>query len=552
LLLAFNLPFLSVNSLTGRQIGLVLTKFAFYTPHLHCVHDVSLFNPRIVFMSAPVSRLSSYLASLLLLWSPVSAAAQQAGPLEFLITFDRSVSARPFTGRVYVMLFKQDVKELRPGPNWFQPDPFFAQDVKDWQPGQPLVLGGKALGFPVTIDKVPKGTYSIQAVMDFARGERSFSAADGNGYSRTLRRELEGTRRGVVELRIDQVYKAKPFPETNRVKLVDIESKLLTAFHRRSTRLRAGVVLPRSFAAEPQRRYPVVYEIPGFSGTHFIAQAAAQREATNVGGVEMLYVVLDPSCRLGHHVFADSANNGPCGRALIEELIPHIEAKYRGIGASQARFVTGHSSGGWSSLWLQITYPDHLNGVWSTSPDPVDFRDFQRIDLTKPDANMFLDARGEKRPIARMRGKPVLYVRPFSDMEEVMGHGGQLASFEAVFSARGPDGRPRRLWDRTTGAIDAEVARSWERYDIRFILERNWKTLSRKLAGKLHVWTGSEDTFYLEGAVRNLKESLTRLGSDAVVEIFPGRDHNLRDKAIHDRIAREMAERFLRTQPRGG
>lgn len=502
-------------------------------------------------MSTLVSRVSICLASLLLLLNPASAAAQ-AQPLEFRLTFDRGVSAQPFTGRVYVMLFKQDVKALRSGPNWFQPDPFFAQDVKDWQPGQPLVLNGKALGFPVTVDKVPRATYSMQAVMDFNRGDRSFSTADGNGYSHTLRRELDGAASGAVELRIDQVYKAKPFPETNRVKLVDIESKLLTAFHGRSTHLRAGVVLPRSFAAEPQRRYPVVYEIPGFSGTHFGAHAAAQRDATNVAGVEMLYVVLDPSCRLGHHVFADSANNGPCGRALIEELIPYLEAKYRGIGTSQARFVTGHSSGGWSSIWLQITYPEHFNGVWSTSPDPVDFRDFQRIDLTKPDANMFLDARGEKRPIARMRGKPFLYYRPFSDMEEVMGHGGQLPSFEAVFSERGPDGRPRKLWDRTAGSIDAEVARTWERYDIRLVLERNWKTLAPKLAGKLHVWTGSEDTFYLEGAVIRLKEALARLGSDAVVEVFPGRDHNLRDKAIRDRIDREMAERFQRTQPRGG
>jgi hypothetical protein len=314
--------------------------------------------------------------------------------------------------------------------------------------------------------------------------------------------------------------------------------------------MRAAVVLPRSFATEPQRRYPVVYEIPGFGGTHFGAHEAAKREATNVAGVEMIYVVLDPSCRLGHHVFADSANNGPRGRALIEELIPYIEAKYRGIGTGQARFVTGHSSGGWSSLWLQVTYPDQFNGVWSTSPDPIDFRDFQRIDLTKPDANMFLDARGEKRPLARLGGKPIIYYRPFSDMEEVMGHGGQLGSFEAVFSARGPGGQPRKLWDRTTGAIDAQVAKSWEKYDIRLVLENNWKTLAPKLAGKLHVWTGGADTFYLEGAVKLLKESLARLGSDAVVEIHPGRDHGLRDKAIRDRIAREMADRFKRTQAR--
>jgi hypothetical protein len=499
-------------------------------------------------MSAPTFRPFLRLGSLLLLLAPASALAQSRR-LEFRLSFDRTVSAQPFTGRVYVMLFKQNVNDLRPGPDWFHPDPFFAKDVKGWQPDQPLILDAKALGFPVPMDKVPKATYSIQAVMDFDRGERSFSAAEGNGHTRTFRRELEGAASGAIELRIDQVYKAKPFVETQRVKLVDIESKLLTAFHGRSTHLRAGVVLPRSFATDPQRRYPVVYEIPGFSGTHFRAHDAAQRDASNVAGVEMIYVILDPSCRLGHHVFADSANNGPCGRALIEELIPYLEAKYRGIGTGQARFVTGHSSGGWSSLWLQITYPDHFNGVWSTSPDPVDFRDFQGIDLTKPDANMFLDARGGNRPIARRAGKPVLFFRSFSDMEEVMGHGGQLASFEAVFSPRGPDGRPRKLWDPTTGTIDPETAKTWERYDIRIVLENNWKSLAPRLAGKLHVWTGGADTFYLEGAVMRLKESLARLGSDAVIEIHPGRDHNLRDKAILDRIAREMADRFLRTEP---
>src|SRR6185437_6355610 len=387
--------------------------------------------------------------------------------------------------------------------------------------------------------------------MDFDPGALSFSTAEGNGHSQTIRREVDGAIGGSITLKIDKVYKAKVFKETERVKLVDIESKLLTTFHGRSTHLRAGVVLPRSFAADPRKRYPIIYEIPGFTGTHFGAFAAATRNATDVAGVEMIYVVLDPNCRLGHHVFADSANNGPCGRALIEELIPYIEAKYRAIGTSQARFVTGHSSGGWSSLWLQITYPDHFNGVWSTSPDPVDFRDFQRIDLTKPDANMFVDARGEKRPIARKDGKPVLYYKPFSDMEEVMGHGGQLRSFEAVFSLRGPDGQPRKLWDRATGAINAEVAKSWDRYDIRLVLERNWKTLAPKLAGKLHVWTGSADTFYLEGAVMRLKESLAKLGSDAAVEIYPNRDHGLRDKAVRARIDREMAERYRRTQPRG-
>jgi pimeloyl-ACP methyl ester carboxylesterase len=271
--------------------------------------------------------------------------------------------------------------------------------------------------------------------------------------------------------------------------------------------------------------------------------------ATDVAGTEFLYVVLDPDCRTGHHVFADSVNNGPCGRALVEELIPHIEKTYRAVGKPEGRFVTGHSSGGWSSLWLQVTYPDTFGGVWSTAPDPVDFRDFQKIDLYKTGVNMFDDEAGKPRPIARQKGKPALWYRGFSDMEEVMGRGGQLASFEAVFSPRGGDGRPRKLWDRRTGAVNAETAKAWRCYDIRLVLENNWPALKPKLAGKIHVYMGGEDTFYLEGATERLKQSLAKLGSDAKVELFPNRDHGtLLDKPLRERIAREMAEQFKRSQ----
>ncbi len=472
---------------------------------------------------------------------PVARAAEPR-PLEFQLRFAPSAHPQPFDGRVYVILTKQETKELPAGFNWFKPEPIFIRDVTGWKPGETLVIGANALGFPHTLSKLPRETYSIHAVMDLDQGDRHFSTAAGNIYSAPVRRELDPATSGPVELVLDQVYRTQSFGETERVKLVDIESKLLPAVQGRPLRLRAGVVLPQSFATAPNKRYPVLYVIPGFSGTHFSAIAAAARNPTDVAGVEMLYVVLDPSCRLGHHAFADSENNGPWGQALIAELIPHIEQKYRGIGGPAARFLTGHSSGGWSSLWLQVTYPDFFGGVWSTAPDPVDFRDFQRINIYRPGENMFTDREGKSRPIARRQGKAVLSYRPFSDMEVVMGHGGQLASFEAVFSPRGPDNKPRQLWDRSTGKIDPEVAKSWEKYDIRLVLERNWKTLGPRLAGKIHVYMGGEDTFYLEGATVLLKESLAKLGSDAVVEIFPGKDHgSLMDKALRERIHKEMA-----------
>ena len=416
-----------------------------------------------------------------------------------------------------------------------------------------MVLGKDLLGYPYTLAKLPAAEYHIQAVMDFDRGAMSFSTAEGNGYSQPSKRDLAPASSGRVELRLDQVYKEKPFQPTDRVKLVDIPSKLLTAFHGRPMQLRAGVVLPASFKNNPERKYPIVYEIPGFSGTHSHAFRAAERNATDVAGVDMIHVVLDPSCRLGHHVFADSANNGPCGQALIEELIPAIERGLSrprlGGGPLRDRPLLGRleqlvAAGDLSRLLRRRLV--HGTPIRWTSAISSASTWSSRTPTCSP------IRRASHGRIARRSPKPLLF-KEFSDMEAVMGHGGQLASFEAVFSPRGPDGKPRQLWNRASGDIDPAVARTWEKYDIRRVLENNWQTLGPKLAGKIHVYMGDEDTFYLEGATVLLKESLKKLGSDAVVEIFPKRNHgNLIDANLRKRMAQEMANRYRQLQAARG
>ncbi len=173
--------------------------------------------------------------------------------------------------------------------------------------------------------------------------------------------------------------------------------------------------------------------IPGFGGDHFMAPRFAEGRRMAMGS-ELIRVLLDPDCGTGHHVFADSATNGPRGAALVEEFIPYIEKTFPVVADPRARLLTGHSSGGWSSLWLQVTYPDVFGGTWSTSPDPVDFRDFQRIDLYARGENMYRDRKGQRRPIARMGTIPMLWYDNFCRMDDVIGWGGQLGSFEAVFS----------------------------------------------------------------------------------------------------------------------
>ncbi|MEM1069797.1 MAG: alpha/beta hydrolase-fold protein [Planctomycetota bacterium] len=239
----------------------------------------------------------------------------------------------------------------------------------------------------------------------------------------------------------------------------------------------------------------------------------------------MLYVYLKAKFSLGHHVFADSVNNGPWGQVLTEELIPALEKKFGAAAVPQGRFLTGQSSGGWSSLWLQITYPEFFGGTWSTAPDPVDFRDFTGINVYEYD-NAFVDPDGKDIQLMRRGDQWKMTLKQYVDREmSRKSYEGQFASFDAVFSPRGKDGRPMPMFDRKTGKIDREVARTWERYDIRLILKRNWETLGPRLKGKIRIYMGTLDTFRLEGATRLLKEELEELGSDAEIVFAEGRGH---------------------------
>jgi S-formylglutathione hydrolase FrmB len=461
-----------------------------------------------------------------------------AGNLAFEVAFPSFLKKQSISARVYVMTGQGNSRaEPRFGPNWFRPQPFFARDVKDWKEGQPVVIDSTALGYPGPLDSLEPGEYHFQAVVRLNPDTHSIGTGEGNAYGPVVDVKLDLRETATIKLEVDKLVPPRAFRETDRIKLAELESPLLSAFHHRPIKHRAAVILP---AAKVDHELPAVYIIPGFGGDHHMAGIFTASGRMGFAQ-DLIRVVLDPDCGTGHHVFADSATNGPRGKALIEEFIPYLEKAFPMVSDPRARLLNGHSSGGWTSLWLQVTYPDFFGGTWSTSPDPVDFRDFQRVDIYATGENMYRGAKGDRRPIARMGGRPVIFYDSFSRMEEVMGPGGQLGSFEAVFSPLAPDGKPRKLWNRATGAIDPQVAKAWEAYDIRLIVEQNWPALGPKLAGKIHVITGGMDTFYLEGAAQLLKESLAKLKSDAVVEIIPGRDHgSILDAKLAERIDREM------------
>ena len=479
-----------------------------------------------------------------------------AEPLQFRVLLDAAVADEPITGRLYVLLSKRTRGEPRFGPDWFQPEPFFGLDVTAFEPGTSRAIDDGADAFPGKLSQLPAGEYRVQAVLAHDFYSPHPGRGVGNLFSEAKNLEIDPASSGTVELVLDRVVPPQTFAESPWLKEVVIRSELLSAFHNREVVQRASVVLPPSYADEPERRYPVVYVVPSFGGSHRSNQwkmLTGPREAGD-GEVEFVRVQLSGQCAWGHHEYANGETNGPRGDALVEELIPQVDRRFRTVAAPTARFLTGHSSGGWSSLWLQVNYPDVFGGAWSSAPDPVDFRDFMQIDLyADPPLDMYHDASGNRRPLARRGTEPMLWFEPFTRMDDCLGRGGQLRSFEAVFSPRGPDGQPRRLWDRATGRIDPGVARAWRKYDIRLVLEENWETLGPKLEGKLHVVVGDLDTFYLDGAVRSLAEVLRQLGSDAQIEILPGKSHgSVLSADQRDKRRRQMSEAFLRHHNESG
>ncbi len=445
-------------------------------------------------------------------------------PLTFRVAFDPALQPAPYTGRVLVVVTQNLTGEPRRAiRDWFNPPQVFAVDVVKHDPAAPVTLDDKALSNPGKLADLEADEYRVQAIVRRSLDDPVPGWGKGDLYSEPATVTIDPSAGGVVELRLTQVYEPRPFSETDSVKLVEMKSDLLSKFHGRDIIMRAAVCLPGGWTEDGDQKYPVIYHVPGFGGDHRMAFGLARFGAA-FGGDKVLQVALDATCHRGHHVFADSANNGPWATALVTEFIPYIEKRFRGAGAEH-RHVTGISSGGWSSLWLQITHPDAFAACWSHVPDPVDFRAFQLIDLYREGANMYRDDKGERRPIAR-NGQAIMgYYDDFVHAEDILGPGGQMLSSLALHSARPTAATPAPMFNHATGAVDAEVAHTWDKYDIRLVLERNWKTLGPKLAGKLHIYAGGLDNFYLDGAVRLLDKSLKELGSDAVVVIEETQAH---------------------------
>lgn len=463
---------------------------------------------------------------------PSLAAATPVSP-QVLVRFDPSFGE--LHGRLLVFLTRGPVKrDLEPGYEHPRDVEVLGTEVDGAPAGSTIAIGANADFYPTPLQSLAPGRYVARAELDVQHRYTYDGGQPGDPTSGNVRVTVTPQSTVVIDVskrRLAQPPRGPAAPAPPGAQWERFTSPALTAFFGRPIAMNAYVVPPRGYATGTQR-YATVYAIGGYGSTREnIAWSAARRMQllAHNGGTSLIYVFLDPHVPLGHSVFANSVNNGPWGKALTTELIPELESRWRMTGTAGTRFLTGHSSGGWTTMWLQTTYPDVFGGTWSTSPDPLDFHDFTGPNLVdEPAGSMYHDRAGRPYRFVRIKGRDVALLRDYILEERALGpYGGQFGSFDAVFGPRGDDGRPKPLFDRTSGRIDPAVARSWEaHYDIVDNLRAKWPQIGPSLRGKIHVWVGTWDTFHLDGPVHRLQAALRQLpGSDAQITFVPKRDH---------------------------
>jgi hypothetical protein len=471
----------------------------------------------------------------------------------------------PLDGRLLLLLSTDPSAEPRfqinDGPS---SQMVFGMDVENWKPGAAVRIAGE-FGYPVrTLAEVKPGKYRVQVLLHkyetfrradghvvklpMDRGEgQQWNRAPGNLYSKP--REMQITAGAAFDVALDQVIPPIPEPkDTKYIKHVKIQSELLTKFWGRPMHLGAHVLLPEGFDEHPEARYPLVIfhghfpeDFAGFrtkppdpnlkpdyserfklSGYNRIVQQEAYdfyKKWTGPGFPRMIIIEIQHANQFYDDSYAvNSANIGPYGDAIMRELVPHIEKKFRGIGQGWARFTYGGSTGGWEALAVQMFYPDEFNGAFAACPDPIDFRAFTVVDIYKDRNAYFLDGAHQRIPRPGKRdylGHLSATMQSLNYYELALGtrtrSGQQWDIWEAVFSPAGADGYPKRIFDKITGEIDPSVAAYWrEHYDLRYILERDWATLGPKVKGKIHLYCGDMDNYYLNNAVYLMEEFLKK------------------------------------------
>jgi len=482
------------------------------------------------------------------------------------VSFSEDLSSDSYDGRLLLMLSTDDSREPR-----FQISDnvstqlIFGKNVEAMTPGQPVSFDGSEFGYPVeNLQNIKPGEYWAQALlhtyetfelstghtvklpMDNGEGQQ-WNRSPGNLFSKPVKVRIDPSGSASVEVVMDQVIPpVEPAEDTEWIKHIKMKSDLLSEFWGRDIFLGAHVLLPKGFDEHPEAKYPLMVfhghfpsDFGGFRTTppdpdlEPVYSARFDVEGYNIMQQQEAYdqyqqwisddfprfliiEIQHPTPYYDDSYAVNSASQGPWGDAITYELIPYIEEMFRGQGEAWSRFLYGGSTGGWEALAVQVMYPDEYNGCFAACPDPIDFRAYCQTNIYEDQNAYYYEGPNKRNLVPAQRdylGKVSASLRDVNYRELALGDksrsGQQWDIWEATYSPQGSDGYPVRLWDKYTGVINPEVANYWkENYDIKYILERDWDKIGKKLEGKINIYAGDMDNYYLNNAVYLMEQFL--------------------------------------------
>ena len=487
----------------------------------------------------------------------------------FNVKINNNLHTENFDGRLLLLFSNNNAAE----PRFQISDALTTQiilgkNVDQWAIGSTQSIAQEAYGFPKErLSEIPAGDYYVQVLLHkyetfhlkngkvvklpMDRGEgQHWNLAPGNIYSKPIKIHFDPKNTEVVQLTIDQIIPPIIEPTDSKyIKHIKIQSKLLTEFWGRPMYLGAHILLPEGFDTHQNVKYPLaIYhghfpsDLSGFSTTppnpNLIPDTSARFNITGYNKIQeeeayqfykqwtgpnfprVLAIEIQHATPYYDDSYAvNSANMGPYGDAITYELIPEIEKQFRGIGQGWARFTYGGSTGGWEALAVQVFYPNEYNGAYAACPDPIDFNHYTTINIYK-DENAYY-AKSDFKDLARPSHRNYLghvssTIKETNQRELALGthsrSGDQYDVWEAVFSPMGEDGYPKRIFDKHSGTIDKSVAAYWkENYDLAHIIKRDWPKIGEQLKGKIHLYVGDMDNYYLNNAVYTAEDMLKQL-----------------------------------------
>ena len=487
----------------------------------------------------------------------------------FNVKINNNLHTENFDGRLLLLFSNNNAAE----PRFQISDALTTQiilgkNVDQWAIGATQSIAEEAYGFPKErLSQIPAGDYYVQVLLHkyetfhlkngkvvklpMDRGEgQHWNLAPGNIYSKPIKIHFDPKNTEVVQLTIDQIIPPIIEPTDSKyIKHIKIQSKLLTEFWGRPMYLGAHILLPEGFDTHQNVKYPLaIYhghfpsDLSGFSTTppnpNLIPDTSARFNITGYNKIQeeeayqfykqwtgpnfprVLAIEIQHATPYYDDSYAvNSANMGPYGDAITYELIPEIEKQFRGIGQGWARFTYGGSTGGWEALAVQVFYPNEYNGAYAACPDPIDFNHYTTINIYK-DENAYY-AKSDFKDLARPSHRNYLghinsTIKETNQRELALGthsrSGDQYDVWEAVFSPMGEDGYPKRIFDKHSGTIDKSVAAYWkENYDLAHIIKRDWPKIGEQLKGKIHLYVGDMDNYYLNNAVYTAEDMLKQL-----------------------------------------